>query len=478
VTLSNRRGGNGDNFINTVFDDEAALAIATGSAPFAGSFRPDSALSALDGQAINGTWQLKITDLAPSDLGSVTAFGLDITPPPSCDPVQTLPDLTVSKTHTGSFTVGHNGTYTLTVANTGAGATTGAITVTDTLPAGLTFVSGTGTGWTCAPPAGQVLTCTNPGPLATNASSVLTLTVGVSSGAVPSITNEVTVSTPGETNIGNNTASDPTTVSAPLGQPTTTSPSGAITDSTPTYTWNHLSDATGYDLTFVGRIGGAVQSSHTAATACSEATCSVTPSTELSGGTHAWVVRATNEAGPGPWSAAKFFFVGTAAPGQATLAGPSGTIDDSTPTFTWGAVAHAALYRLVVLNATGDVVLDRWSPDLFVCNATGCGVPQPAPLPAGGYFWVVRTWNPAGFGPWSAAGAFTVSATAAASRAAAPVDSQPEGDPTLRPPRDGPPPRVVPRAPATAPTPTPGATPIPSPSTMPTLVPSGATSTR
>src|SRR5207244_12194908 len=50
------------------------------------------------------------------------------TPPPS--------DLTLSKTHVGSFTQGQAGaTYTLTVNNTGSGATSGTVTVTDTLPA-------------------------------------------------------------------------------------------------------------------------------------------------------------------------------------------------------------------------------------------------------------------------------------------------------------------------------------------------------
>src|SRR4029077_890394 len=51
-----------------------------------------------------------------------------------------LPDLTLAKTHSGSFTQGQTGaTYTLTVSNGGAGPTVGTVTVTDTLPAsGLT----------------------------------------------------------------------------------------------------------------------------------------------------------------------------------------------------------------------------------------------------------------------------------------------------------------------------------------------------
>ncbi len=121
------------------------------------------------------------------------------------------PNLAVTKTHTGSFQAGQNGVYNITVSNVGAAATTGAITVTDVLPTGLTFVSGTGTGWTCSA-AGQTVTCTNAGPLAPTASTAIVLTVGVSAAAIPSVTNTVTVATPGDADPSNDTAQDPTTV--------------------------------------------------------------------------------------------------------------------------------------------------------------------------------------------------------------------------------------------------------------------------
>ncbi len=123
-------------------------------------------------------------------------------------------DLTITKSHSGSFAVGYTGTYTLTVTNIGAGSTTGTITVTDTLPTGLTFVSGTGPGWTCSA-ALQVVTCTNPGPLGPGASTTITITVSVSSAAFPSVTNSATVSTPDDGNPNNNSDDDPTDVVAP-----------------------------------------------------------------------------------------------------------------------------------------------------------------------------------------------------------------------------------------------------------------------
>ncbi len=116
--------------------------------------------------------------------------------------------LTITKSHTGNFTVGTNGTYTLTVANTGTD-TTAPISVTDTLPAGLTFITGTGTGWSCSA-SGQTVTCTKPS-LAGGFSTTITLTVSVGVGAVPSVSNTAFVSGGGTTGtVGSN--SDATTV--------------------------------------------------------------------------------------------------------------------------------------------------------------------------------------------------------------------------------------------------------------------------
>jgi uncharacterized repeat protein (TIGR01451 family) len=217
VTLSNRHGSDNDSYINTVFDDEAAISIAAGYPtawpPFTGSYRPDSPLSVLRGETINGTWKLKVVDVALDDAGSIGAFGLDIVPANfQCSAVSGGPDLSLTKTHNGAFGVGQNGTYTITVRNASTAArTTGQITVTDTLPNGLSYVSASGDGWTCGA-SGQTVTCTNPGPLQTGATSTISLTVAVGSAASGGVTNTATVSTPGDVNTGNNSASDPTTV--------------------------------------------------------------------------------------------------------------------------------------------------------------------------------------------------------------------------------------------------------------------------
>jgi subtilisin-like proprotein convertase family protein len=76
--LVNNRGGSGDNFNNTILDDEAATAISAGTAPFAGSFRPDNPLSIFDAGSTLGTWTLRIADTAGLDVGTLNSWSLTI----------------------------------------------------------------------------------------------------------------------------------------------------------------------------------------------------------------------------------------------------------------------------------------------------------------------------------------------------------------------------------------------------------------
>src|SRR5258706_15152488 len=87
------------------------------------------------------------------------------------------------------------------------------VTLTDSLPSGLTATSLSGTGWSCAL---ATLTCTRSDALGAGSSyPSITLTVNVSAGAPPQVTNTVTVSGGGEVDTSNNTASDPTTIAPP-----------------------------------------------------------------------------------------------------------------------------------------------------------------------------------------------------------------------------------------------------------------------
>src|SRR5450755_3107138 len=120
-------------------------------------------------------------------------------------------DMTVAKSHAGSFTQGQVGaTYTITVTNSGASPTVGTVTVVDTLPAGLTATTISGTGWACTL---ATLTCTRSDVLAAAGSyPAITLTVNVASNAAATVINTATVSGGGETNVANDTATDSTAV--------------------------------------------------------------------------------------------------------------------------------------------------------------------------------------------------------------------------------------------------------------------------
>jgi len=76
--LSTDNGGAGDNYVSTVFDDEAATAVTSGAAPFTGAYRPEATLSIFDGKAAAGTWTLRVYDDARGDTGSLQAWSITI----------------------------------------------------------------------------------------------------------------------------------------------------------------------------------------------------------------------------------------------------------------------------------------------------------------------------------------------------------------------------------------------------------------
>ncbi|MBK8741438.1 MAG: proprotein convertase P-domain-containing protein [Betaproteobacteria bacterium] len=119
-------GGNNDgrNFCNTTLDDRAAGGpigtISRDLAPFAGSFKPDSPLSAFQGGDPNGTWELQATDFVESETGKVNAFTVTVWPQ-ACARVDRPVAMAAAKTVTGTFAPGDPVTYTVTLTNTGLG---------------------------------------------------------------------------------------------------------------------------------------------------------------------------------------------------------------------------------------------------------------------------------------------------------------------------------------------------------------------
>ncbi len=83
-------GSDGNNFCQTVLDDQAVPATAIDSIvgtgapplgpPYSGTFVPQNPLSAFAGQSADGVWTLNVSDNATGDTGNVRGFSLIITP--------------------------------------------------------------------------------------------------------------------------------------------------------------------------------------------------------------------------------------------------------------------------------------------------------------------------------------------------------------------------------------------------------------
>jgi hypothetical protein len=186
---------------------------------------------------------------------------------------------------------------------------------------------------------------------------------------------------------------------------TLVSPSGTITTTSPTYTWNAVSNSTWYCLYVNDSTGNKIQQWYTAAAAgCASGTgtCSVTPTTEVLGSCQ-WYIRTYNSAGFGPWSAPLPFSTPTSPPAAATLVSPSGTITITTPVYTWNAVSNSTWYCLYVNDSKGNKI-QQWYTAAAVGCASGTGNCSVTPTTEviGSCQWYIRTYNATGFGPWSA----------------------------------------------------------------------------
>jgi len=107
----------------------------------------------------------------------------------------------------------------------------------------------------------------------------------------------------------------------------------------------------------------------------------------------------------------------TSPPGAATLSSPSGSINSAAPQFTWQAVSGATWYYVWVrdsgtMDYSGSPRIAHW----ITASDAGCGSGSGTcswyadkNLESGDAKWWIRTWNSAGYGPWSSAMDFSVS---------------------------------------------------------------------
>ena len=78
VLLVGGKGGNGDDFGQTTFDDAGLMTISSGVPPFSGTFMPEESLGVFNDSDPNGRWRLRVEDSAHQDGGFLNQWSLAI----------------------------------------------------------------------------------------------------------------------------------------------------------------------------------------------------------------------------------------------------------------------------------------------------------------------------------------------------------------------------------------------------------------
>ena len=158
-----------------------------------------------------------------------------------------------------------------------------------------------------------------------------------------------------------------------------------------------INDSTGTDITM-----GALYSAASAGcdTGAFPRTCTLPSPISLAGGSGRWWVRGQHPVdGFGAWSAGLSFDVQCPV---AALVGPTGTTNDTTPTYEWVALDNISEYRLYVRDSVSNPVVDQVVTPAAAGCAGGSGGPNctftPATAVAEGQvtFWVQtcsQTWS-------------------------------------------------------------------------------------
>eukprot|EP00913_Durusdinium_trenchii_P028498 g26726.t1 len=178
---------------------------------------------------------------------------------------------------------------------------------------------------------------------------------------------------------------------------TLTGPASNTHDTTPTITWNSLTDADTYELLVYNTLTGQLVVNQT------DIVTTFFTTGALAQGTHQVFVRGVDSDGnAGVWSAGLDFNIVLGTP---VLTSPLQSSSDTTPTFAWTSVSGAATYDLIVYNVTTGQ-LDGALTGLGVTQIT-----QPSPVNFGQYQAFVRAVDSFGVaGPWSAGRNFEITA--------------------------------------------------------------------
>lgn len=152
---------------------------------------------------------------------------------------------------------------------------------------------------------------------------------------------------------------------APSVAPVLVSPSGTISDTTPTFNWKIVTNATQYRYQVYQ--GTTLKYTKTVpSSACGTTNCTNTPTTVLNYAAHKWHAQAYVGGVWKDYSAYKNFTVST----TPVLVSPVGTITDRTPAFKWKIVNGATQYRIQVYQ--GTVLKYTKTVPSSACGTTYC----------------------------------------------------------------------------------------------------------
>ena len=89
IILSKQIGGSGNNYLETLFDQDSNNNIFNASPPFSGSYKPVQSLETFYNKSAFGKWKLIVEDSFQEDTGSINSFLIEMcllgTPLPNSD---------------------------------------------------------------------------------------------------------------------------------------------------------------------------------------------------------------------------------------------------------------------------------------------------------------------------------------------------------------------------------------------------------
>ena len=172
----------------------------------------------------------------------------------------------------------------------------------------------------------------------------------------------------------------------PLAAPALVTPTGSITDTTPTLRWNAVPGATSYQV-YVYNLNTSTFIASPTVTGTTYTTVGLNQNHD-----YRWRVRTQSDGGFGPTSSWNNFTYGASSPPPipGTIA-PLGSITDSTPTFAWNASNGADRYQIYLQDLTSGSYIDTTS------SITSTSYTSAVLDTNHAYRWRLRAYNSAGW---------------------------------------------------------------------------------